>query len=60
MALSKDFRKNYIKQYGKKAYEEFCKQQRTTSGFNTGTRYHKTEKDYQRKPKHRGKMFEDR
>lgn len=58
--MTEEFKKAYIKEHGKKAFQQFCKEQRTRVEFNTGTRYHKTEKDYQRKPKHRNKMFEDR
>jgi hypothetical protein len=45
----------YIKQYGIKAYKEFCKQNRVITGMNTGTRVMKTAKVYSRKRKHKNK-----
>lgn len=48
----------YIKQYGYKAYQAFCKKNRVLTPMNTGTRTMKTEKTYSRKMKHKGKSFE--
>lgn len=48
----------YIKQYGYKAYKEFCKANRVITPMNTGTRTMKTEKVYSRKKKHKNK-FDD-
>lgn len=56
--MSKEFKENFIKEHGKKAFDEFCKAQRTTVGFNTGTRTHKSPKDYQRNPKHKNSKFD--
>lgn len=46
-------KKLYIKQYGRKAYEDFCKKNRVVTAMNTGTRTMKTEKIYSRKRKHK-------
>lgn len=43
----------YIKTYGQKAYNEFCRKNRVINPMNTGTRVMKTEKIYSRKRKHK-------
>ena len=47
----KDFFKDLRKTMTKKAYNEFCKSQRSkvTNGMNTGTRTMKSSKDYNRR-----------
>ncbi len=57
--MTDEFKRNYIKAHGKKAFEELCKKQRTVNGFNTGTRKHKSIKDYHRQPKHKGKSYDE-
>lgn len=43
----------YIKQYGMKAWREFCKKNRVIVPMNTGTVTMKTKKNYTRKSKHK-------
>lgn len=38
----------FRKTYGEKKYKEFLRQNRQVSGMNTGTRIHKSRKDYNR------------
>lgn len=46
----------FIKQYGKKAYKEYCKLNRVTSGIKTGTIVMSTSKNYSRKVKHKNSL----
>lgn len=50
--MSKDKKRKYkisfIKQFGKKAWDERNRKRRETNGFNTGTRDMKSKKDYSR------------
>ena len=43
----------YVKQYGVKAYHEFCRKNRVLIPMNMGTRTMKTNKIYSRKRKHK-------
>ena len=47
------------KSMSKKAFEEYNKAQRVCVGFNTGTRTHKSKKDYNRKEKHKNAEYND-
>lgn len=44
----KNFRREFIKTYGKKKWERYCKSKRVITGFNTGTRDMKSNADYDR------------
>ena len=57
--MTKEFKESFIKEHGKKAFEEFCKSQRTMAQFNTGTRVHSSLKDYKRQPKHKNRGYDD-